>query len=58
MSNLFITSLLPAIEYKPKQTDLAAQVLWIVLRPGRWQEYPYCRDEQSSSSDNSHAHEI
>lgn len=43
------------LEHKPKQADLATQVLRTVLRSSRGQEYPHCSDEQSSSSDNPHA---
>ena len=43
------------LEHKPKQADLAAQVLRTVLCSSRWQEYPHCSDEQSSSSDNPNA---
>lgn len=61
-SNLSVTYLIcllcpfSHLEYKPKQADPATKVLRTVLCSGRGQKYPYCGDEQSSSSDHPHAH--
>lgn len=45
----FVLSLF-VLEFKPKQTDTAAQVLWIILRAGRGEKHTHCSDEQPSAT--------
>lgn len=46
----FVPSFSVVLEPEPKQTDVAAQVLWTVLCAGSREEHTHCGDEQPSAT--------